>query len=254
LPDLTTTMDQAEAVGLNAALQPVLRFPFPADEWWATAPRDPAWWEAWFERYRRFALHHADLAARGKEQVVSDRVTWQVGEPERGWPEEAPFDAIMVTAAGVKLIEYNARFGDPEAMNVLSLLETDFVAICEAIIAGTLDQITVSFSSRASVCKYAVPEGYPDAPVKGRAVDFSRVNQPRNLYYASVDIVDNVLVEAGSRTAAVVGLADSLQEAEALAEEEIKSIAGPLFHRSDIGTTALVQKRVDHMRFLRSGA
>jgi len=77
------------------------------------------------------------------------------------------YGGFMATVNGVKLIEYNARFGDPEAMNVLSLLETDFIDICVGIVEGTLDQVDVRFANKATVCKYAVPEGYPDSPVKG---------------------------------------------------------------------------------------
>ena len=59
------------------------------------------------------------------------------------------------------------------------------------------------------------------------------------------------LVEAGSRTVAVIGIADSIVEAEAIAEKEVSSVSGPLFHRSDIGTANVIQKRMDHMNSLR---
>jgi len=162
------------------------------------------------------------------------------------------YGGFMVTRNGVKLIEYNARFGDPEAMNLLSLLETDFLSICLGMVNGTLDKINIVFNERASVCKYAVPDGYPDKPVKGKKIDVSRVKNKNNLFYASVDISGGSLVEAGSRAVAVVGLADTLEEAERIAEEEISAIKGPLFHRKDIGTAALLQKRIDHMKSLKT--
>ena len=62
------------------------------------------------------------------------------------------YGGFMATADGVKLIEYNARFGDPEAMNVLPLLNTDFIEICNGIADGTLDQIDVQFQNKATVC------------------------------------------------------------------------------------------------------
>ncbi|MDP6276441.1 MAG: phosphoribosylglycinamide synthetase C domain-containing protein, partial [Candidatus Marinimicrobia bacterium] len=71
------------------------------------------------------------------------------------------------------------------------------------------------------------------------------------LFYASVDFKGTSLVEAGSRTIAIVGIADTISDAEALAEKEVSSISGPLFHRTDIGTDEIVQKRVDHMNSLR---
>ena len=158
------------------------------------------------------------------------------------------YGGFMATANGVKLIEYNARFGDPEAMNVLSLLESDFIDICNGISNGALDKIDVRFSNKATVCKYAVPEGYPDNPVKDKPIDVSKIENPDGLFYASVDFKGANLVEAGSRTVAVVGMADSISNAEKIAEKEVSSISGPLFHRKDIGTDELIQKRIDHMR------
>ena len=162
------------------------------------------------------------------------------------------YGGFIATADGVKLIEYNARLGDPEAMNVLPLLESDFVEVCHGIVNGNLDERNVSFSRRATVCKYAVPEGYPDSPVKGEPIDVSAVTDTDQLYYASVDMKDGTLIEAGSRTVAYVGIAESLVKAEAKAGAEISKVRGPLFHRTDIGTTELIQKRVEHMQTLRN--
>ena len=161
------------------------------------------------------------------------------------------YGGFMATASGVKLIEYNARFGDPEAMNVLSLLESDFIEICNGITDGTLDNLDVKFQNKATVCKYAVPEGYPNSPVKNEQINVSKIENPDGLFYASVDIQNGKLVEAGSRTVAVVGVADSISNAENIAEKEVSAIAGPLFHRSDIGTDMVIQKRINHMKSIR---
>jgi len=158
------------------------------------------------------------------------------------------YGGFMATANDVKLIEYNARFGDPEAMNVLSLLESDFIDICNGISNGALDKVDVRFSNKATVCKYAVPEGYPDNPVKDKPIDVSTIENPDGLFYASVDFKGTSLVEAGSRTVAVVGIADSISDAEKIAEKDMSSITGPLFHRKDIGTDKVIQKRINHMR------
>ena len=158
------------------------------------------------------------------------------------------YGGFMATATGVKLIEYNARFGDPEAMNVLSLLEADFINICNGIADGALDKVDVRFQNKATVCKYAVPDGYPDNPIKGKSVDVSQIENPDGLFYASVDFKGASLVEVGSRTVAVVGIADTISKAEIIAEKEVSSISGPLFHRNDIGTDKLIQKRINHMK------
>ena len=65
----------------------------------------------------------------------------------------------MATKNGVETDKLQS-FGDPEAMNVLSILETDFIKICHGIISGKLDQVDVRFKNKATVCKYAVPEGH----------------------------------------------------------------------------------------------
>tara|TARA_B000000460_G_scaffold101485_1_gene71219 strand:+ start:669 stop:1976 length:1308 start_codon:yes stop_codon:yes gene_type:complete len=161
------------------------------------------------------------------------------------------YGGFMATATGVKLIEYNARLGDPEAMNVLSLLQSDFLTICQGIVNGTLDRVDVRFSNLATVCKYAVPNGYPDKPVKGEPINLSNVKNQEGLFYASVDIKNGQLIEAGSRTAAVVGIANTISDAEKIAEKEISSLEGPLFHRNDIGTDQLIQKKVHHMESIR---
>ena len=161
------------------------------------------------------------------------------------------YGGFMATNDGVKLIEYNARFGDPEAMNVLSILESDFVEICYAITNGTLHKTDVFFKKKATVCKYTVPRGYPENPIKGKPIDISSVKNNENLFFGSVDYKNGSLIESGSRTIAILGIADSISEAESIAESEISLIKGPLFHRSDIGKKELIQKKIDHMKSIR---
>lgn len=182
-----------------------------------------------------------------------NEMTIQALRSEFGLPYQGVlYGGFIATGQGIKLIEYNARFGDPEAMNVLALLESDFLAICQAIVTGTLDKIEVKFSPKATVCKYAVPEGYPTQPVKGEIIDVAGVADVDRLYFASVEAEGEILKEAGSRTVAVVGIANDLTTAELEAESMISQIKGPLFHRKDIGTAGLVQKRINHMQKLRS--
>lgn len=161
------------------------------------------------------------------------------------------YGSFIATRDGVYVIEFNARFGDPEALNVLTLLESDFVSICQAMVTGNLSSDLVEFARQATVCKYAVPEGYPDAPVKDVCIDISAVKNKTRLYLASVNAVDGKIYATGSRTAAYVGVADSIPAAEEISEKEVCGISGPLFHREDIGTERLIQHCVDDMRRLR---
>ncbi len=161
------------------------------------------------------------------------------------------YGSFIATRDGVAVIEFNARFGDPEALNVLSILESDFVTICDAMITGSLTADQVVFSPQATVCKYAVPQGYPDAPIENAIIEICAVKNKARLYLSSVNAVDGKIMATGSRTAAYVGVADSISAAEEIAEKEIRGIVGPLFHREDIGTDRLIRERIDAMRQLR---
>lgn len=169
---------------------------------------------------------------------------------------QTPFKGIMyggfmAVKSGVRLIEYNARFGDPEVMNALSLLETDLVDIFLATIRGTLDQMDIRFAKKASVCKYVVPNGYPTNPVKNQKIEIEPFPEGVECYLASVEKKDDDIYMLGSRTVAIVAVADTLEEAEGLAEHGAQCVKGLVFHREDIGTQELIGKRVEMMRELR---
>jgi len=161
------------------------------------------------------------------------------------------YGSFIATREGVYVIEFNARFGDPEALNVLTVLQSDFVTLCEGWVTGNLTRDHVQFFPQATVCKYAVPEGYPDAPIKDVIIDISAVKNKSRLYLASVNAAGGKIYATGSRTAAYVGVADSISAAEEISEKEVCGISGPLFHREDIGTERLIQHRIDDMRKLR---
>jgi phosphoribosylamine-glycine ligase len=165
------------------------------------------------------------------------------------------YGGFIVTDAGIRVIEFNARFGDPEALNVLPILRGDFVEICRRAATGTLRDIDASFEHKATVCKYVVPNKYPwakelDAEIQVRpptSDDHVRV------YWAAVNQEQDsgTIRLTGSRALAFVGIGNSLSEAEAYAEEAALSVVGPVRHRSDIGTEKLIQRRIDHMNRLR---
>jgi phosphoribosylamine--glycine ligase len=185
-------------------------------------------------------------------QQVAGAIYKETGEYYKG----VMYGGFIITKNGVKLLEYNARFGDPEAMNTLPLLKTDFVDVCKAIIDGTLGTLPVEFEKRATVCKYIVPKGYglpkdhPDAKSTSGKIEVGNVKDAK-LYYASVDKRDDGLYMTTSRAIGVVGIAENLEKAEQIAEQAISAVKGPVDHRPDIGTKPLVQRRIDHMKKIR---
>ncbi|PSP83206.1 phosphoribosylamine--glycine ligase [Halobacteriales archaeon QS_1_68_17] len=164
------------------------------------------------------------------------------------------YGQFMLTADGVKVVEFNARFGDPEAMNTLPVMNTDFVEILAAARDG--DALPrLSFRPEATVCKYAVPEGYPTDPEAGAPVAIDEESAgDALLFYASVDERADGIYTTTSRAFAVVGVADTIAEAESIAEQAL-AVAGEdgLRVRHDIGKADIVQRRIDHVNELRGG-
>ncbi len=170
----------------------------------------------------------------------------KTGHPYKG----ILYGQFMNTAKGPKVIEFNARFGDPEAMNVLSLLTSDLSEIMKRITSGTLSSAQVTFEKKATVCKYLVPEGYPDAPHAGDPIHVGEMNGAIT-YYANVEERDGSLVTLTSRTLAFVGKGDTLEAAELIAEQAAASVNGLVRYRKDIGTVKLLSQRIAHMKELR---
>lgn len=162
------------------------------------------------------------------------------------------YGGFMLTKKGPMLLEYNVRFGDPEAMNVLPILKTDFNSICISILEGRLGH--VDFEKAATVCKYLVPKGYPDSPVAEVPVPIDPAaveNAGAKLYYASVNLKDGKLYATKSRSFGIVGLGETISEAEKTCQSAISTVdTANLFYRKDIGTEKLVQKRVEHMKII----
>ncbi len=183
---------------------------------------------------------------------VAEAIHRETGEFYKG----IMYGGFIITRDGVKLLEYNARFGDPEAMNVLPILLTDFVDICRAVVQGNLHDVKAEFARKATVCKYLVPKGYglpadhPDAGSTSAKVEIGNTGVA-HLYYASVDQRTDGLYMSTSRAIGVVGIADDIEAAEKIAEEAVKAVSGPISHRPDIGTSSLLQKRVKHMKEIR---
>ena len=165
------------------------------------------------------------------------------------------YGQFMLTVNGPKIIEFNARFGDPEAMNVLSILETGFQDVCLMMADGNLPD-RIDFAKKATVCKYVVPKGYGVKSEVGKEISFD-VEGIKNagavVYYANIDEKDGKLVTMSSRSAGIVGMADTIEEAEQNCEKALEFVKSDwIFVRHDIGKKELVQKRVDHMNQLRS--
>ncbi|MBM3292382.1 phosphoribosylamine--glycine ligase [Candidatus Bathyarchaeota archaeon] len=141
------------------------------------------------------------------------------------------YGGFMNTMNGVYLIEYNVRFGDPEAINVLSLLDTPFTNICKQIIEGKLSK--PRFKEEATVCVYVVPEGYPVNPKKDQSISIGDITASE-IYYASVYDENGSIKTTTSRAVALLAKGESVEKARSRAYADINKITGSLFYRHDI--------------------
>lgn len=155
---------------------------------------------------------------------------------------------LMLTPDGPKVIEYNCRFGDPETQVVLPLLESDLLAVMQAVTNGTLADCEVKFSDKSAACVILASGGYPEAYEKGKAIAGLASGQPENggavVYHAGTkQEPDGALVTAGGRVLGVTALAPSLKEAIDAAYIAAENITFEGAHmRRDIGARALAAK------------
>ncbi|MCU0851942.1 MAG: phosphoribosylamine--glycine ligase [Thermoplasmata archaeon] len=164
------------------------------------------------------------------------------------------YGQFMLTREGPKVIEFNARFGDPEAMNVLSLLKSDFSMICGKMALGGISMKDAEFAPKASVCKYVVPEGYGTKSLAGEEIKVDEQAITREgaiLYYANVNEKDGKVFTTTSRSVGVVGLAESIDEAERIAEKGINHVSGRIHVRHDIAKNHMLDAKVMRMQKIR---
>lgn len=148
---------------------------------------------------------------------------------------------LMLTNNGPKVIEYNCRFGDPEAQVVLPLLESDLVDIMFATRNGTLAETAVNFSEGAACCVVVVSQGYPEKYEKGFSITLPSPEPPdTEISVAGARLENGTLVNCGGRVLGVTARADKLETAidRAYASAAQVSFANA-FYRRDIGQRAL---------------
>jgi phosphoribosylamine--glycine ligase len=153
------------------------------------------------------------------------------------------YAGLMLTETGLRVLEFNCRFGDPETQVVLPLLGSDLVEIMLACLAGSLDQLTVDWRDGAAATVVAASGGYPGAYQKGRVISgVEQIAQPDTVVFhaGTHRAEDGQLLTSGGRVLAVTGLGDSLTEAlrRAYAGIELIQFDG-IYYRRDIGAKAL---------------
>ena len=151
---------------------------------------------------------------------------------DRGVPYKGIlYGGFMTTIDDTYLIEYNCRFGDPEAINVLSLLEKPLTEVGFGIVEGELPSF--SFEKKATVCVYIVPEGYPINPLKDQTIEIGD-DIESEIYYASVYEEGGIIKTTTSRSIALLNKGDTVSDAREKVYRDVGKIQGKLHYRTDI--------------------
>jgi phosphoribosylamine--glycine ligase len=182
-----------------------------------------------------------DIVGNAMELVIRPAVKAirDLGIPYKG----VLYAGLMVTADGIKTLEFNCRFGDPETQAVLPLLEADLFEVMDAAVNGRLDDVEISFSSEAAVCVVAAAQGYPGEYETGKPISgLDRAAQCEGclVFHAGTRDADGQIVTAGGRVLGVTGVGPNLPEAarRAYAGMELISFEG-MHYRRDIARRAL---------------
>ena len=178
-----------------------------------------------------------EIAAYCQEKIFQPTVDAMAaeGRPFKG----IIFFGLMLTKDGPKVLEYNARFGDPEAQVVLPRMKGDILDVFDACIDGTLDQVTLSFEDNAAVCVVLASAGYPVHYEKGyeiHGLEQFAGSEDRFVFHAGTASRDGKIVTNGGRVLGVTALGKDLKEARSNAYEAVKLVTFEnSFCRSDIG-------------------
>jgi len=149
------------------------------------------------------------------------------------------FFGLMLTEDGPRVLEYNARFGDPEAQVVLPRMKNDIIEVFEACIDGTLDQVDLQFEDNAAVCVVLASEGYPVKYEKGlliRGLENFKEKEGYYVFHAGTKKTEQGIVTNGGRVLGVTAKGKDLKEARANAYEAIRLVEfDNKYYRHDIG-------------------
>ena len=183
------------------------------------------------------------------EQLTLDRIIRPtiLGMKARGRPYKgALFAGLMLTKDGPKLIEYNARFGDPECQVLMMRLKSDIVALMLGVADGVLHSMDVRFDASAALTVVMAARGYPDSPRKGSAIRGleDAAGSDVMVFHAGTAIRDGVVIANGGRVLNVTARGKTVTQAQGRAYQAIKLVDWPEgFCRKDIGWRAIEREQ-----------
>ena len=186
------------------------------------------------ERYN--PMKSAEIAERCMKEIFLPTVAAMKaeGRPFKG----VIYFGLMLTQDGPKVVEYNARFGDPETQPLLSMLDTDLMDIFQACVDGTLDQMDIRWKPGASCCIVLASGGYPVKYQSGYPISgLEAAGKLATVFHAGTKLgEDGTVLTAGGRVLGVTAVGGDLEEAIKKAYAACKPISFQDMHfRTDIG-------------------
>jgi phosphoribosylamine--glycine ligase len=169
------------------------------------------------------------------EEKIINKTLYALNEEERVFKGVIYF-GIMLTESGPKVLEYNARFGDPETQVILPRMKNDFLDVIDAVIDGRLSEIKLEWDERYAVCVVMASGGYPGRYNKGMTIEGLETVKDSIVFHAGTAKKDGEYVTNGGRMLGVTALGGSIKEARKTAYSDIKKIRfKDAQFRSDIG-------------------
>ncbi len=164
------------------------------------------------------------------------------------------YGQFIATREGPKVVEINARFGDPEAINVLSIMNNSLLESAFLMMEG--EKVELDFRDRVNVLTYIVPLGYGENPKPSKILIDEKqfFKKGLKLYYASVYTKGKFLIQTRSRSVAILSEGISIEEAYSKLDGIEKFIKGDYYIRKDIGDPNITRKKSEYMESLLKGA
>jgi len=153
------------------------------------------------------------------------------------------YAGLMINKGEIKVLEFNARFGDPEAQAIIVRIESDIVPIMEAVINNKLKDCTIDINNKSSVCIVMASDGYPgnckkNLPISG--LNALHSFKDVNIFHAGTKLLNNKIITNGGRVLGVTILEDTLEEVISKAYLTVSNIHWDgVYYRSDIGKKGL---------------
>jgi len=153
------------------------------------------------------------------------------------------YAGLVLTKEGPKVLEFNARFGDPETQAVLPRLETDLIEILLAVVEGNLSKVNIKWKDKATVCVILASGGYPGKYQKGKVIyGFEKLENKKDIivFHAGTKLQEGKIVTAGGRVLGVTAWDDTISKAKDKAYEGVEKIYFEnMYYRKDIASKAL---------------